>query len=67
MLMVDHQSIKDWEADGMKLLIVLGLFPLFSANSDSFYPGFPLFPPPKNSNKATAIRLQFLHWEPGPG
>jgi len=30
----------------MKLLIVLGLFAIFGAESKSFYPGFPFFPPP---------------------
>ena len=48
MIMTYHQSIKDCEADTMKLLIVLCLCPLYSANSDSFYPGFPFFPPPKH-------------------
>ena len=53
----DYHSSKDWEAlSTMKLLIVVGLFPLISAEA-TFYPGFP-FPPglfgrnaaPRNNN-----------------
>ena len=44
---INYHSSKDWEAlSSMRLsIIVVGLFPLASAESDSFYPGFPFVPP----------------------